>query len=302
MEGSIESTSTLKEVDNLLVEKAVELSLIEILLGSLLHNLHVPFAGHFLSLNQSYFYSSYQRDFKSRITSMKFLIELSVIVSLMKSLSPSFKKLGPMMSISMQGLLYSLGIVLFGVNLAGQILGAMFSSLWAFIQPLISLFLLYGFELIHAYDYYDKLFSKYFSGSLNIILFVFIFFKLFLALLTPFLARYLPPSFLLEKSHGYLKKKKEINQERKGLLIDLTKPLFLLSFILMFCFFYLQSEDQVALFYRFARFISVSLLICFLLRSVWIKRQVIKTVGRSRRGKELISKANFAYQKILELS
>lgn len=39
----------------MIIEKAVNLSLIEVFLGSFLHLLHIPFGGHFLSLNQGLF-------------------------------------------------------------------------------------------------------------------------------------------------------------------------------------------------------------------------------------------------------
>ncbi len=304
MEASIESTSSPKAADHLLVESAVELSLVEIVIGSTLHNLHVPFSGHFLSLNQSYFYSSYQKNFMTRLRSVKFLIELSVIVSLMKSMSPSLKKLGPMMSISMQGLLYSLGIALLGVNLMGQVLGAMLLSLWAFVQPLMSLFLLYGADLLHAYNYYDQLLSKYFTGSLEVIFFLFVGTKVFLAALTPLLAQKFQAQQLLKFSHGALLKRRSENRTStgQGMIRELTKPLFLVSFIVMFCFFYLESENGITLFYKFARFMSVSMILIFVFRSHWIKNRLTKFLARFSFGRELLRKAGLAYEKILALT
>ena len=144
------------DIDGHVVKRSVELSIIEVVIGSILHGLKIPMSGHFLSLNQGAFLSkSYNNSF-SRSIAAKTTFEISFITAVMKSLSPAGKKLGPMMSISSQGLLYSLGVFVGGVGTTGKVIGMILLSLWAFIQPFISYFLMYGTEILSALAYFEK--------------------------------------------------------------------------------------------------------------------------------------------------
>src|SRR5690606_16777658 len=143
-----------KENDNLIVERAINLSLIEIVIGSFLHNFRVPFAGHILSLNQGAFLCRISTKSENRITAAQSSYEVSVVVAMMKSLSPSDKKIGPMLSISMQGFLFSFATFIFGKNTIGQMFSMIFLSIWAFLQPLITYFLIFGWSLVGAFKFY----------------------------------------------------------------------------------------------------------------------------------------------------
>lgn len=134
------------------------LSITEIGLGSLIHALHVPLGGHLLSLNEGYLLCRALRERASlenlsRKETFKQSCSISIVGALLKSFSPAGKKLTPMLAISVQGLLFSLGVYFFGVSLLGMILGMSLLSLWAFVQPLILAWLIFGktfFEGIFA--------------------------------------------------------------------------------------------------------------------------------------------------------
>src|SRR5690606_26186631 len=96
------------------------------------------------------------RDSTSRFSAVKMVMEVSSVTSIMKALAPVGKKLGPMISISMQGFLYMLGILSFGRGLFGQMLGMALLSVWAFIQPLITFFIIYGQDLTSAIAYFNE--------------------------------------------------------------------------------------------------------------------------------------------------
>lgn len=117
------------DLDDHIVEKSVLLSLVEIVLGSFMHTVKIPFSGHVLSLNQGLFLSRSFNYVQRRGHAAKIVIEISLVTSVMKSLSPAGKKLGPMISISMQGFFYSIGLLIFGANLMGQMLGMILLSL-----------------------------------------------------------------------------------------------------------------------------------------------------------------------------
>ena len=131
------------------------LSLIEVALGSVLHAFHVPFSGNFLSLNQGFLLCRASVEAREEgLGSVSYGI--SNVSAVLKSLAPAGKKLGPMLSLSMQGFLFSAGEVLLGANLAGWMLGMALLSLWTFLQPLVTYYLFFGAELFRAVDYLVK--------------------------------------------------------------------------------------------------------------------------------------------------
>jgi hypothetical protein len=124
--------------------QAVTLSVSEIALGSIVHGLHLPFGGHLLSLNEGVILSWTLRTCGSRAEGIRAVCGVANSAAILKALSPMGNRLAPMLAISIQGLLYALGVAVFGVSLAGSVVGLMLLSLWGFIQPLVVAALLYG--------------------------------------------------------------------------------------------------------------------------------------------------------------
>ena len=123
------------------------LSLVEIGFGSIVHGLKIPFGGQLMSLNQGAVLSHATRNIEHKTFSS--LMMISTVAAVMKSLSPAGNKLGPMLSISVQGSLFASGVFLFGKNLFGVVLGMILLSLWAFIQPLMVGYLFFGKNYYH---------------------------------------------------------------------------------------------------------------------------------------------------------
>jgi hypothetical protein len=146
-----------KEVE-LIGREAAYLSAVEIGLGSLLHSLHVPFTGYFLSLNQGFFLSRAIAQGRELPRARLIPASISSIAALLKSLSPSGKKLTPMLAISMQGLWFCAGTLLFGATLAGAVVGSVLCGLWAFVQPLLLFSVLYGKDLARIAAFYEEKF------------------------------------------------------------------------------------------------------------------------------------------------
>jgi len=128
------------------------LSVIEVALGSMLHAFHVPFAGNFLSLNQGYLLCRASLEARSKELG-PVGYSVSNVTAVLKSLAPAGKKLGPMLSLSMQGLLFASGESIFGANVVGLSVGMALLSLWTFVQPLITYYLFFGAELWKALHY-----------------------------------------------------------------------------------------------------------------------------------------------------
>jgi hypothetical protein len=72
-------------------KKAALLSIVEIGLGSFLHAFSIPFAGHFLSLNQGFILTRAAIETNDRRSPGI----ISAVAALLKSLSPAGKKLTP---------------------------------------------------------------------------------------------------------------------------------------------------------------------------------------------------------------
>jgi hypothetical protein len=131
----------------------------EIVIGSSLHNMHIPFSGSFLTFMATIFMISFYR-----LCPQKGLIwRAGLICALMKSISPSAVILGPMTGIFLEALLVELFLRIFGHNPSGYILAGMASQLSVLIHKAGSLLIIYGLDLVRIYEN----FFKFILGQFN---------------------------------------------------------------------------------------------------------------------------------------
>jgi len=139
-----------KKLDDIWLKSAVAGSLwacVEIVLGSFLHNLHLPFAGSFLTA-----------------VALVFLVALiqiwpepglvwraGLVCAMMKSLSPGAVILGPMVAILAEALLFESGIRLFGRNQVGCLIAGCLAMLWLPVQKIGRLLVFYGRDMVDLY-------------------------------------------------------------------------------------------------------------------------------------------------------
>ena len=133
---------------------AIALSLTEIALGSIVHAFKIPFGGHALSLNEIAILTWSMRTAiqepsllegrSFRRAAIHATSSVANAAAMLKSFSPAGSRLAPMLAISLQGLLYSLGVAALGANAVGAALGASLASLWGFAQPILITGVLYG--------------------------------------------------------------------------------------------------------------------------------------------------------------
>ncbi len=121
---------------------------IEIIAGSFLHNLRVPFSGTILSMVAVFMLVAFSMHWPDR----GIIIRAGIIAALMKSISPSAVIFGPMVAIFMEGVILEFIWLLLGRNLFGFILGGMLAVSWALVQKVLTLLLLYGFDLVKIAD------------------------------------------------------------------------------------------------------------------------------------------------------
>lgn len=241
-----------------------------------MHGLHIPLGGHLLSLNQGYFLD--RARVSNRWAAAQQGVEISVIVSMMKSLSVAGAKLGPMIAISAQGLLYSAGILIGGSRRAGSAVGLCFLSLWGFLQPLSEYYLMYGSDLSRAAGALATKLNEwgFESESLLWLLASVVCAKALIAMSIP----WWPRSWFAKKPKVSARESGAIrlnlrNRERavgkKLFLLELTRPFFLCSLGLMFLFFRWNGSSVAAGLVALLRPIAVALGLAYLAQASWLR-------------------------------
>ncbi|MBP7464297.1 MAG: hypothetical protein KA793_08165 [Bacteroidales bacterium] len=119
----------------------------EIVLGSLLHNLKLPFAGIFLTAIGIILLISVSYIWKDR----GLIWRSGVICALMKAVSPSAVILSPMIAILFEALLLQLSVTIFRRNILAYLLGGMLAMSWTFVHKIAAYLILYGFNLVELY-------------------------------------------------------------------------------------------------------------------------------------------------------
>lgn len=120
---------------------------IEIVLGSFLHNLRIPFSGSILTFFSIGLISGFVQ-----LWPYKGLIwRTGLITALLKSVSPSHIILGPMIGILSEAFLMELCLRMMGNNLLGIMAGGMFSMNASLIHKIINLLILYSWNITHIY-------------------------------------------------------------------------------------------------------------------------------------------------------
>lgn len=120
---------------------------IEIILGSFLHNLRMPFAGSTLTFIGLALLISFHRMWPEK----GLIWRAGLICALMKSISPSSVILGPMSGIFFEALMLEAGIRIAGGRWTGYFLGGILGMLSTLIHKVISLLILYGWNIVTIY-------------------------------------------------------------------------------------------------------------------------------------------------------
>ncbi len=129
---------------------------VEIVLGSFLHNLRVPFAGTILAVMGISLMIGFQYKWKEK----GLIWRAGFICAIMKSLSPSAIILGPMIGILTEAVLLDAFIRFLGRNPAGYLFGSIAAVLSALVHKVVTIIILYGFNIVtileNMYHYAEK--------------------------------------------------------------------------------------------------------------------------------------------------
>jgi nucleoside-triphosphatase THEP1 len=119
----------------------------EIVLGSFLHNLRVPFSSIFLTSIGIILLVSMSFRWKDK----GLIWRSGLICALMKSVSPSAVIFGPMIAIFFEALLLEFSVRIIGKNMVGFLVGSLLAMSWNFIQKIANYIILYGFNIVDLY-------------------------------------------------------------------------------------------------------------------------------------------------------
>ncbi len=120
---------------------------VEIIIGSFFHNLRLPFAGTILAANATVLMIAFYQMWPEK----GLIWRAGLIAALMKSISPSAIILGPMTGIMTEALLIEFFIRVFGNNLVSLSVAGALSVSSALIHKVVSLLILYGFNIVNIY-------------------------------------------------------------------------------------------------------------------------------------------------------
>ena len=274
-------TAELREV---VTGSAATLAVAEVGVGSLLHGFRVPMGGHFLSLNQGFFMSRATHKLRHSKGAFKAPFYIAQISALLKSLAPAGNKLGPMLSISVQGLLFTLPVAVCGPNLFGIVLGMMVMSLWAVAQPLITLWLFFGNTLIIAFGFYSTKMAEAMNIAPALVIKALVAVVIVKVLIAAGLGvwatrvsdermdrlqriaarKALPVSRLMAARGARVLTR---SQRIKLALDDMTRPFFVFSVLIMGVFFYFAEGGATQVVWLLLRPLAVAFVFFYLARS-----------------------------------
>lgn len=128
----------------------------EIVLGSFLHNLKIPFSGNILTGIGIIVLIAISYTWRDK----GLFWRAGVICAIMKTISPSAVIFGPILAILSEALLMELSIRLLGRTIIGFGMGAMLAMSWNLLQRVANLLLFYGLNIVEMYTDLIKLAQK----------------------------------------------------------------------------------------------------------------------------------------------
>ncbi len=119
----------------------------EIVLGSFLHNLRVPFSGNILTAIGLVILISASYKWKEN----GLIWRAGIICALLKTMSPSAVIFGPMVAIFSEAILLEISIRILGRTIPGFMLGSILAMSWNLIQKVFNFIIFYGYNIVEVY-------------------------------------------------------------------------------------------------------------------------------------------------------
>ncbi len=139
----------------------------EIVFGSFLHNLKIPFSGNLLTgiglvilISVSYIW-----------TEKGLFWRAGLITAIMKTMSPSAVIFGPMIAILTESVLLEASTRIFGRTVLGYLLGAALAMSWNLFQKIINFIIFYGYNIVELYTNLVEMAQKKLNIQVDIVWF-----------------------------------------------------------------------------------------------------------------------------------
>ncbi len=137
----------------------------EIVFGSFLHNLRIPFSGNILTAIGLIILISASYKWKEN----GLFWRAGLICAIMKTVSPSAVIFGPMIAIFTEALLLEISVALLGKNIFGFLLGSALAMSWVLAQRIINFIIFYGSNIIDIYANLMKMAEKQFHIETDLV-------------------------------------------------------------------------------------------------------------------------------------
>ena len=129
---------------------------VEIVLGSFLHNLRIPFAGTILAAQGIIILLAFMTLWPEK----GIIIRAGIITALMKSISPSAVIMGPMIGIMTEAFLLEIFLIIFGRNIFGFVIASSIALSSALLHKIGTFIILYGLDIVKIYENIYQWFQK----------------------------------------------------------------------------------------------------------------------------------------------
>lgn len=220
----------------------------EIVLGSFLHNLRVPFSSIFLTSIGIILLVSVSFQWKDK----GLIWRSGLICALMKSVSPSAVIFGPMIAILFEALLLEFSVRIIGKNMIGFVVGSLLSMSWNFIQKIANYIIFYGFNIVDLYaslvKFAEKQLQMHFSTLWMPIFTLWLFYLIF-GLLSAAVGIYIGKTAMVKSVPMMSSDKKrmaEIKSKRQTPDIRYSLPWLLLNLLGMIAVLVLMNFTGIA--------------------------------------------------------
>ncbi|MFH2141700.1 MAG: nucleoside-triphosphatase [Bacteroidota bacterium] len=216
----------------------------EIVLGSFLHNLRIPFAGNFLTAIGIVLLISVAHIWKEK----GLFIRAGIVCALMKTISPSPMIFGPMIAIFAEAFLMEIAVTIFRRNIFSFILAGMLAMSWNLFQFIANYIIIYGYNMVDLYkkltDFAQnqlKIENSNYWYFILILLSIYMFFGLFCAVIGIYIGRKI--SRIPKKVHN-LTKDQVFEIKRKIVPFNYSGIWLLINILSLVTVFTLMSITQ----------------------------------------------------------
>lgn len=302
--------SQTRSCKDLEIKSSTHLALVEIVAGSVGHGFKIPFTGTLLSYYQ--LYMGLIMTMRHKAPAIHFF-NVSVVVALLKTLSPMGKKITPMIAIFMQGFLLWFGTFILGKGILGLALGSIFFVSWSIIQSALGFTIIYGFDFFRMIEFFQKEMSDYAQVNVYGVFFGYWVFKIIVAggLMVYVLQAHTSGAAerMLSERKLWHWRARTISLSRMGeseslyflrAVKDLINPFFFLSLILMVLFHFFQNTPVMDIVWFVCRSLGIAFVLFYLIRSPWLKRALFAGFGKNRRYRSFYKKVYLVQRRLNE--